>query len=261
MPRVRGLVIAARVRAVLPATLSAWRPAAVPVRDVDAAARRANVELVLRPGYVIGGRLEDELGNPVRLATCRLHVVRSLTAAEVKPSELLAHGHSYTVVGNSRTGEYSVDFQIEVRTDGSGRFEFVSNVDGDATLFIEPSSDHHVTFVDLGRVAQFDRTAPVVVASDRARDVVRLLDQHGVPLAGRNVLFHDATNRSVQVALRRTLDERAEVPARILIPGREYTIEVRGKDWRPPALASMRVVWNGERELRFPQDDGLSAPR
>ena len=200
---------------------------------------------------LINGTLKDESGLPLRNAACRLHVVQRRTEAECKPSVLNATGHAYTVAGDPRTGIYSVDFQIVVRTDAHGRFEFISNVDGEATVFVEPASEHHVTHLALGRVSECLSDREFVVRADTQRRRIRVLDENGLPLSVRNIGFSDTTDPDVETMVLLALDDESRILGRRLTEGHSYFVSLRNERRRPIGRPRFNVVWDGGDEIRL----------
>ena len=257
IPRVPSLMLIAFPPRREGQSRSEWRSASARITRGTYASLSGDVQMVLQRGLDVAGVVRDETGQTVAGARVTLHVVVEMSEEDVTPSNLRQYGHGYGATGDLRTGRWLVDFQISATSDGEGRFAMTSNVDGAATLWVEPSTDHRVTSTAIGPLSSVETGAehPLTlqrVAPDRR---IRLFDaDKGAPLTAPRAALVDVTDGPVQQGVTLDVATDGTVPARWLRAGRRYTVFPRASGGAPLGR-HLRGVWDGGDELRLAGDD------
>ncbi len=126
IPRVRGLLVSAKAEGFL----SAWTQ----VDDIADPTHEVRVDLTLRSGPVISGKVLDEVGKPVPRGTKLLVRVSVPYPDDETDSTGLMVGVGWDAIGAGGKDDAHIRFEKEIEPDGAGAFDLHLPVEGQLLL-------------------------------------------------------------------------------------------------------------------------------
>ncbi len=250
LPRLPSLLLRACALPPQGQVVAPWRSATYLVPDAAAAAGEVRVHFELEAGYEVSGSVVDDDGHPVAGVSVSVHVVQHVDPSELVPSHLRRFGVGYSARWDPTMPKAIVGYRFVTTTDAEGHFRVVAAMDGELTFWFVPETEHHVDLVPSGTVSQFARTAPFTLRTTRDERRIRFFGPGGARYRNRQVWVSDLSCGDVQATVFSRLDVDSSLPARLLVAGHRYHVEVV-PDVGVYPLADSMVVWDGGPELEL----------
>ena len=235
-----------------------WIPAVVDLSNVVQQDPVEFLEVILRRAPRVRGKLAmRSTGRPVPNARIEVVLVPERASPNIFRDAQLHGLYSAGYLVDQRTGRVHQETSFECRTDSDGQFDFPLTLLGQSAQLFSYVSGCMPVRVHLGRI-DGDRSDIVVFVEEGTANPVSV-ETRGVPVAGGQLVFCDATASDVQPSGMLAISDGGSVAGCWFEIGHVYYVVITGQDGN--RVASGHIRWSGLDTLELDNLKTLSAAR